>query len=195
MNLLILDNTDSFTWNLYHYFEQIDGVQVRIIPEQTGHLADFERADAIVLSPGPGLPQEHALMLAVLNRYAQSKPILGVCLGLQALVEFCGGSLRNLGDVRHGVAQTTFLEQGEELFAGLGERIITGHYHSWVADDEVPDCLKVIAHGPQNLVMAVRHSVLPLYGVQFHPESILTPKGIEILRNFIHLCERWKAIR
>lgn len=195
MDLLLLDNTDSFTWNLCHYFEQIEDVFVKVVPEQDGNIVDFDDADAIVLSPGPGLPREHALMKAVLNRYAHQKPMLGVCLGMQAIVEFYGGKLKNLSAVWHGVAQITEVKNGEDLFAGLGDRIVTGHYHSWVSEDEVPDPLQVIAHGPQNLVMAIRHKALPVYGVQFHPESILTPKGIEILRNFIHLCERWKAIR
>jgi len=186
MKILILDNYDSFTYNLLHYVEQCcDDVTVRrndaITLEEVGFF------EAIILSPGPGLPTDAGIMPELILHYASSKKILGVCLGHQAIGEAFGSSLKNLDRVLHGVAVPVQVTKANEpLFRGLPPEFPTGRYHSWVIDKTtVPDELEVTATDAQGEVMAVRHRHFDVCGVQFHPESLLTPDGLAMVRNWV----------
>lgn len=186
MKVLIIDNHDSFTYNLYHYLvEMADHVEVW--RNDAFSLTDVNAFDRIVLSPGPGLPSEAGNTLAVLDAFSSQKPILGVCLGLQAIVEHCGGTLLNLPEVLHGRAGQCFAETPvDALFQNIPSPFQIGHYHSWVAHTEtLPAGLRVTARDAHGHIMAVRHNEWPLCGVQFHPESVLTPQGKQMLRNWI----------
>lgn len=151
------------------------------------NLDDLDRYDKIILSPGPGIPSEAGLLLDVIRCYAPSKPILGVCLGHQAIGEVFGGNLVNLSQVYHGVATPVALTQeADYIFAGMPERFEVGRYHSWVVDGHsLPDDLRVTAISDEGLVMALRHARYDVHGIQFHPESVLTPMGAAIIRNFL----------
>ena len=186
MKLLILDNYDSFTFNLVHYVEQFcDDVTVRRNDELT--LDEVEQFDAIVLSPGPGLPKDAGIMPALIQRYAPTKKILGVCLGHQAIGEAFGATLKNLDQVHHGVAiPVNILKPDELLFRNIPLRIETGRYHSWVIDKAtVPTELTITATDDEGEVMAARHDRFDVCGVQFHPESLLTPEGLKIIGNWV----------
>lgn len=183
---LILDNYDSFTFNLVHYVEQFcDDITVKRNDEIS--LDEVEQFDAIILSPGPGLPAHAGIMPELIKRFAPTKKILGVCLGHQAIGEAYGASLKNLNQVHHGVAiPVNVIEKGEPLFLNLPNRIDTGRYHSWVIDGEtVPQELIVTATDNEGEVMAIRHKQFDVCGVQFHPESLLTPDGLKVLENWV----------
>lgn len=185
MRILLLDNYDSFTYNLQHYLQPMVD-EVAVIRNDVLDLDAVDDYDAIVLSPGPGLPADAGCMPALLQRYASSKPILGVCLGLQALAEHFGAQLLNLPEVLHGRPSAAQVLERDGLFAGCEQPMIIGHYHSWVVDAEgLPDCLQVTALHADGYIMALRHRSLPLSGVQFHPESILTPDGRKMLSNWV----------
>lgn len=187
MKILILDNYDSFTFNLVHYVEQFcDDITVKRNNEIT--LEEVEYFDAIILSPGPGLPKNAGIMPDLIKRFASSKKILGVCLGHQAIGEAFGASLKNLNQVHHGVAiPINVIERNEPLFKSLPDKIDTGRYHSWVIDKEtVPSDLIISATDDYGEVMAIRHKTNDVCGVQFHPESLLTPNGLKIIENWIH---------
>jgi anthranilate synthase component 2 len=188
MKLLIIDNYDSFTWNLYHYCLD-HAEEVVVWRNDAFELADVEAFDRIVLSPGPGLPEESGLLMQVLQRYATQKPILGVCLGLQAIAEHFGGKLTNLPEVLHGVATPCFIKDyTDPLFAGIASPFMAAHYHSWVAhEDTLPSTLHITARSEAGHIMALRHTNLPIWGVQFHPESVLTPCGRQLLANWFTL--------
>lgn len=185
MRILLLDNFDSFTWNLYHLLATHAAVDV--IRNDAVTVEEAARYDRIVLSPGPGLPSEAGIMPALLHALAPTKPMLGVCLGLQAIVEEFGGKLINLPQVRHGVAVPCTPETpADGLFAGIATPFQAGLYHSWAADPgKLPAELQITATSREGVVMAVRHRNLPLCGVQFHPESVLTPAGPAIIRNWL----------
>ncbi|MGB0369062.1 MAG: anthranilate synthase component II [Flavobacteriales bacterium] len=186
MQILILDNYDSFTFNLVHYVEQFcDDITVKRNDEIS--LDEVEAFDAIILSPGPGLPKDAGIMPELIKRYAASKKILGVCLGHQAIGEAFGGSLKNLNQVHHGVAiPVNVTDVDDPLFAGLPSRIDTGRYHSWVIDkDSVTSDLVITATDDEGEIMAIRHRELDVRGVQFHPESLLTPEGLKIIENWV----------
>jgi anthranilate synthase component 2 len=186
MKILILDNYDSFTYNLLHYVEQCcDDVTVRRNDAIT--LQEIGQFDTIILSPGPGLPKDAGIMPELILHYASSKRILGVCLGHQAIGEAFGARLKNLNTVLHGVAVPVQVTKANEpLFRGLPLEFPTGRYHSWVIDKAtVPDELEVTATDTQGEVMAVRHSHFDVCGVQFHPESLLTPDGLAMVRNWV----------
>jgi anthranilate synthase component 2 len=186
VKILILDNYDSFTFNLVHYVEQFcDDITVKRNDEIT--LDEVEAFDAIILSPGPGLPKDAGIMPQLIKRYAPTKKILGVCLGHQAIGEAFGASLKNLNQVHHGVAiPVNILEKDEPLFADLPSRIDTGRYHSWVIDKvTVPAELEVTATDDDDEVMAIRHTTFDVCGVQFHPESLLTPDGLKLIANWV----------
>ena len=186
MKLLILDNYDSFTFNLVHYVEQFcDDVTVRRNDAIT--LAEVAHFDAIILSPGPGLPKDAGIMPELIKRYSATKKILGVCLGHQAIGEAFGAKLKNLDQVHHGVAiPSNILVANEPLFRGIPTRIETGRYHSWVIDKEtVPSDLIITASDDDGEVMAIRHREFDVCGVQFHPESLLTPEGLRIIGNWV----------
>ena len=186
MKVLVIDNYDSFTYNLVHYLEDLDcDVTVKRNDQLT--LDEVDAFEKIVLSPGPGLPDEAGLLKAIIKRYAPTKSILGVCLGQQAIAEVYGGTLINLDTVYHGVAtNVTSSVTDESLFNGLEKTIEVGRYHSWVVDPNLPDVLEATSFDDNGQVMSLRHKEYDLKGVQFHPESVLTPHGKKILENWIN---------
>ena len=185
MKIVIIDNYDSFTYNLSHLLKEL-GADVTVVRNDKFELKVLEQYDKIVLSPGPGIPSEAGLLLEVIRTYAGRKPILGVCLGHQAIGEVFGASLENLKEVYHGV-QTEGTQMGNDyIFDGLPERVMMGRYHSWVvAKDSVPECLEVTAMSDDGEIMAMRHRQYDIHGIQFHPESVLTPEGKTIVGNFL----------
>ena len=185
MKIVIIDNYDSFTYNLSHLLKDL-GAEVDVVRNDKFELKDLEQYDKIVLSPGPGIPSEAGLLLEVIRTYAGRKPILGVCLGHQAIGEVFGASLENLKEVYHGV-QTEGTQLGNDyIFEGLPERVMMGRYHSWVvAKDSVPECLEVTAMSDDGEILAMRHRQYDIHGIQFHPESVLTPEGKTIVGNFL----------
>ena len=185
MKIVIIDNYDSFTYNLSHLIKEI-GAEVTVIRNDQFTLNQLERFDKIVLSPGPGIPSEAGLLLNVIKTYKGRKPILGVCLGHQAIGEVFGGTLENLSDVFHGVATEGTQFSNDYIFDSLPKRITMGRYHSWVVSREnFPTCLEVTAVSDEGQIMALKHKNYDIHGIQFHPESVLTPEGKTILRNFI----------
>ena len=188
MKILVFDNYDSFTYNLVHLVEKILHQKVDVYRNDQVSLDKVNAYDKIILSPGPGLPEEAGLLLPLIRQYAASKSILGVCLGHQAIAEVFGGRLVNLSTVYHGVSGPVRLYADKEpaLFAGLPATIEVGRYHSWiVGDDDFPEQLEVTARDENNYIMALRHKQYDVQGVQFHPESVLTPDGEKIMRNWL----------
>lgn len=185
MRILLLDNYDSFTWNLQHLLEPYAAVDVVLNDALT--VEEAARYDRIVLSPGPGLPAEAGIMPELLTKLMPTHPILGICLGMQAMVEVCGGTLFNQPKVQHGVSVKCIVEVPlDPLFAGLAEPFDVGLYHSWAADPAtLPPDLQITARSEPGIIMAVRHTKLNVCGVQFHPESVMTPMGARIIRNWI----------
>ncbi len=192
MHILVLDNYDSFTYNLVQYLQELLGHKVDVFRNDAIALEAVERYDVIVLSPGPGLPSEAGIMPDLLQRYAAEKVILGVCLGHQAIGEAFGGVLQNLTQVYHGISTPIFCDPASSvLFEELPAEWEAGRYHSWVVNKEsVPDCLQVTAWDAQGEVMAFRHREHDVFGVQFHPESIMTPLGKAMLNNFLEYASR-----
>lgn len=185
MKIVIIDNYDSFTYNLSHLVKEL-GAEVSVVRNDEFELEALDAFDKIILSPGPGIPSEAGLLLEVIRHYAGRKPILGVCLGHQAIGEVFGGQLTNLSTVFHGVATEGTQLGNDYLFDGLPERITMGRYHSWVVDREGwPEALEVTALSDEGQVMALRHRKMDIHGIQFHPESVLTPDGRHMLENFI----------
>ena len=189
MQIALLDNSDSFTYNLALYLEECDGVQLAIIPSAQFDPDDAMRYDKLVISPGPGLPADHPGIIPLIRQYADRIPMLGVCLGLQAMCLAFGGRLVNLSRVYHGVqGDIRITDPGDPLFFGIPSHLEAGRYHSWACDPEAfPDAFRVTAIDETGAIMAARHMRYPLHGVQFHPESILTPLGRTIVRNFVAL--------
>ena len=185
MKIVIIDNYDSFTYNLSHLVKEL-GAEVSVVRNDEFELEALDAFDKIILSPGPGIPSEAGLLLEVIRHYAGRKPILGVCLGHQAIGEVFGGQLTNLSTVFHGVATEGTQLGNDYLFDGLPERITMGRYHSWVVDREGwLEALEVTALSDEGQVMALRHRKMDIHGIQFHPESVLTPDGRHMLENFI----------
>lgn len=184
--ILVIDNYDSFTYNLVHYLESLD-CNVTVVRNDEIDPDDIEHFDKILLSPGPGIPSQAGLLLEIIKRYAPSKSILGICLGQQAIGEVYGGSLINLDTVYHGVAASIKITVIDEpLFKGLHKEIIVGRYHSWsVAVNDFPEALEITSIDENGQVMSLRHRVYDVRGVQFHPESILTPDGKKMLENWV----------
>lgn len=187
MKILLIDNFDSFTYNLVHALESLDA-EVTVVRNNEPFEEAWRQCDAVVLSPGPGLPEEAGNLLEVVEITLGQKPMLGVCLGHQALLEYHGCELRNMKTVRHGESDRANIPGKDSvLFAGLGDEVEIGLYHSWaVRADEVPPDFKVTAT-LNGYAMAVEHQTLPIFGVQFHPESVLTPNGLTILRNWLRV--------
>ena len=187
MKIVIIDNYDSFTYNLAHLVKDL-GADVTVYRNDQFRLNELESFDKIILSPGPGIPSEAGLLLDVIKAYAGRKPILGVCLGHQAIGEHFGGRLTNLSEVYHGV-QTEGTQFGTDpIFDGLPRRIVMGRYHSWVVDRAgLPDCLEVTAVSDDGQIMALQHKNYNIHGIQFHPESVLTPDGRAIINNWLSL--------
>ena len=187
MKIVIIDNYDSFTYNLSHLVKEL-GAEVTVVRNDQFELAELEPYSKIILSPGPGIPSEAGLLLDVIRTYAGKKPILGVCLGHQAIGEVFGGKLENLSDVFHGVATPCHIVNDDPIFSGIERDITIGRYHSWVVSNEnFPDCLEVTAVSDEGQVMALRHKTLNVRGIQFHPESVLTPDGKKMLQNWLFL--------
>lgn len=186
MNVLLIDNYDSFTYNLDQLLRE-EGAEVTVVRNDCFDLSLPAAYDKIVLSPGPGIPDEAGLLKPVISHYAASKPILGVCLGEQAIGEVFGAGLVNIDHVFHGVQTPVHITAPDYIFNGLPETIDVGRYHSWVVDGKgLPDCLEVTALSDEGQIMALRHKTYDVHGIQFHPESILTPRGREIIHNFVH---------
>ncbi|HOF98646.1 MAG TPA: aminodeoxychorismate/anthranilate synthase component II [Paludibacteraceae bacterium] len=186
MKLLVFDNYDSFTYNLVHIVKKLGFTDVEVHRNDRISLEEINRFDKIILSPGPGVPSESGILLDLIKTYASSKSIFGVCLGVQAIAEAFGGSLLNLPQVYHGIASEVSIFDDEVLFRNLPEKIIAGRYHSWVVNDStLPPCLQVTAKDEQGTIMALKHRTLDVRGVQFHPESVLTPSGEQILKNWL----------
>ena len=187
MKTVIIDNYDSFTYNLSHLVKEL-GAEVSVVRNDRFNLGDIDAFDKIILSPGPGIPSEAGLLLDVIRRYAGRKPILGVCLGHQAIGEAFGGMLENLSEVFHGVATPCHIIAEDPLFKGIAPEFEVGRYHSWVVSKEnFPDCLEITAVSNEGQVMALRHRTMEIHGIQFHPESVLTPEGRIIIQNFLAL--------
>ena len=172
MKILLLDNYDSFTYNLLHAVKELGATDIEVVRNDQIGLDNVERFDKIILSPGPGIPEEAGLLLPIIKKYAATKSILGVCLGHQAI----GGVQTPVSILRQDV-----------LFEGLGKEIPVGRYHSWVVSrEDFPDCLEITAESREGQIMALRHRTYDVHGIQFHPESVLTPQGKEIIKNFLN---------
>lgn len=185
MKIVIIDNYDSFTYNLSHLLKEL-GADVTVLRNDKFQLADLEPFDKIVLSPGPGIPSEAGLLLDVIRTYSGRKPMLGVCLGHQAIGEAFGGTLTNLSDVFHGVATEGTNLGNDYIFDGIPEKFTMGRYHSWVVNrDTLPSCLEITALSEEGQIMALRHRLLDIHGIQFHPESVLTPEGKTMIENWL----------
>nr|WP_315158396.1 aminodeoxychorismate/anthranilate synthase component II [uncultured Flavobacterium sp.] len=183
--ILVIDNYDSFTYNLVHYLEDLD-CEVTVYRNDEFDLDEIAHFDKILLSPGPGIPDEAGLLKAVIQKYGPTKSIFGVCLGQQAIGEVYGGTLSNLDKVYHGVATTVkTIVNDELLFDGLEPTFEVGRYHSWVVDANVPDVLEITSIDENGQVMSLRHKSYDVRGVQFHPESVLTPDGKKMLENWV----------
>ncbi|WP_282134503.1 anthranilate synthase component II [Seonamhaeicola maritimus] len=184
--VLVIDNYDSFTYNLVHYLEDLN-CDVTVYRNDKLELEDVEPFDKIVLSPGPGIPDEAGLLKAIIEKYAPTKSILGVCLGQQAIGEVFGGSLVNLDEVYHGVAtKVEICVDDESIFKGLDKEIEVGRYHSWVVNANLPESLEATSYDANGQVMSLRHKTYDVKGVQYHPESVLTPNGKKILENWVN---------
>ncbi len=185
--ILVLDNYDSFTYNLVHYVREFDGFQVDIFRNDEIGIEEAGAYDGIILSPGPGIPSEAGLLLPIIDAYKQSRRILGVCLGLQAITEVFGGRLINISKVFHGVATPIHqCEPSHYLFKNIPATFMAGRYHSWIADRiDFPACLQIHAVDDEGSIMAISHEIWDVCGVQFHPESILTPDGKVMIYNWL----------
>ena len=186
MKILLFDNYDSFTYNLLHILKEL-GADVEVHRNDKISLEEIERFDKILLSPGPGIPEEAGILLPLIRRYAPTKSILGVCLGEQAIGEAFGATLINLTDVHHGVCSDIRIGAKDPIFEGLEPGIRVGRYHSWaVSKENFPDCLEITAvDTEEGQIMGLRHREYDVRGIQFHPESVLTPKGKTIIENWL----------
>ena len=188
MKILLFDNYDSFTYNLLHILKEL-GADVEVFRNDKITLDEMDRFDKIVLSPGPGIPEEAGILLPLIRRYAPTKSILGVCLGEQAIGEAFGAKLINLTEVHHGVCSDVRVVANDPLFNGLDRTLRVGRYHSWVVSKEdLPDCLEITAEDTEEgQIMGLRHKTYNVRGIQFHPESVLTPRGKEIIKNWLSI--------
>lgn len=186
IKILLLDNYDSFTYNLVHVIKSLGYENVDVYRNDKIELSQIDQYDKIILSPGPGLPSEAGIMMELIKEYAGKKSILGVCLGHQAIAEVFGAKLENIPTVFHGVQTAIKIVIEDYIFAGLPKEILAGRYHSWiVSKNDFPNELEVTAVDRAGDIMALKHKQLDLHGVQFHPESILTPDGARIIQNFL----------
>lgn len=186
--VLVIDNYDSFTYNLVHYIEAITQSSCEVKRNNEVEIQEMESFSHLVFSPGPGLPEEAGKMIDLIKAYAESKKILGVCLGHQALGVAFGGKLKNLSQVFHGIETTIKKAKEDELFKGIPNQFEVGRYHSWVIEKtSLPDCFDVTSSDEDGEIMSISHKKLPIKGVQFHPESIMTSNGMTIMKNFIEL--------
>ena len=185
MKTVIIDNYDSFTYNLAHLVKEL-GTEVDVLRNDKFELEELEKYDKIILSPGPGIPEEAGLLLEVIRTYAGRKPILGVCLGEQAIGQAFGGKLTNLSEVFHGIQTNVKIKNKDYIFSGLPTEIPVGRYHSWVVDtEEFPEELVITAISSEGQIMALKHREYDVHCIQFHPESVLTPDGKQIVGNWL----------
>jgi len=185
MKTVIIDNYDSFTYNLAHLVKEL-GTEVDVLRNDKFELEELEKYDKIILSPGPGIPEEAGLLLEVIRTYAGRKPMLGVCLGEQAIGQAFGGKLTNLSEVFHGIQTNVKIKNKDYIFSGLPTEIPVGRYHSWVVDtEEFPEELVITAISSEGQIMALKHREYDVHGIQFHPESVLTPDGKQIVGNWL----------
>lgn len=184
--IVVIDNYDSFVYNLVHYLEELD-CQVTVLRNNQLNIEDLAAYDKILLSPGPGIPDEAGLLKDIIKTYATSKPIFGVCLGQQAIGEVFGGKLTNLNNVFHGIAtDVTLTVQNEPLFKGLNSTFKVGRYHSWVVSKEdFPESLEITSLDENGQIMSLRHRDFDICAVQYHPESVLTPDGKTMIKNWV----------
>lgn len=183
--VLVIDNYDSFTYNLVHYLEELD-CEVAVKRNDKIELSEIEDYPYILLSPGPGIPDEAGMLKEIISRYADSKKIFGVCLGQQAIAEVFGGKLVNLDRVYHGVATQIETRGDDYVFKNLPARLDVGRYHSWIVHPDLPDCLEATALDENGGIMALKHKSYNVRAVQFHPESVLTPHGKKMLENWLN---------
>jgi anthranilate synthase component 2 len=183
----LIDFYDSFTYNIFHYLESC-GVEVHVVEDRAVKIDEVENYDCIVFSPGPGLPSETQSMLLILEKYSGTKKILGICLGMQGIASFYGDELYNLEKVKHGVSEIIHVDPKVNLFNDLDKNQEVGLYHSWAVRINPNSNLKVTALSNEHVTMALQHKELPIYGVQFHPESILSENGKQMLKNFLFVC-------
>ncbi len=183
-NILVIDNYDSFTYNLVHYLEDLN-CKVTVKRNDQLNLEEVAPFDKIVLSPGPGIPDEAGLLKEIIATYAPTKSIFGVCLGQQAIAEVFGGSLDNLDQVYHGIATKITIVKDDILFEGMPKEIEVGRYHSWVVNTNLPLSLEVTSVDENGQIMSLRHKEYDVCAVQFHPESVLTPEGKMMLKNWL----------
>ena len=183
--VLVIDNYDSFTYNLVHYLQDMD-CEVVVKRNDKLSLEEVDQFEKILLSPGPGIPDEAGLLKAIIKRYGPTKSILGICLGQQAIAEVYGGSIENLNKVYHGVATSIKrINDDEILYKGIPKEFEVGRYHSWVVSKEMPDCLMTTSIDENGEIMSIKHVVHDVRAVQYHPESILTPLGKQLLKNWV----------
>jgi len=186
--ILLIDNNDSFTYNIVDYLRRMDGIEFKVIKSHAIVLDKISEFDKIIISPGPGLPKDFPRLLNVFTRFLECKPILGICLGHQALVEYLGGSLMQLHPVIHGQAHALKILKNDMIFNEIPGVSRVGLYHSWAVNEkDLPENLEVLAVSEQGVIMAIKHKDYPVYGVQFHPESHITDHGYTLLSNFIEL--------
>lgn len=185
--ILLLDNYDSFTYNLLHAVKELGRTDVEVFRNDQITLDEVDRFDKIILSPGPGIPKEAGLLLPIIKCYAPTKAILGVCLGHQAIGETFGATLENLTEVYHGVQTPVNIIKEDIVFRGMENELLVGRYHSWaVSRKAFPECLEITAESKEGQIMALRHKSYNVHGIQFHPESVLTPQGKLIIQNFLN---------
>ena len=189
MKILVIDNYDSFTYNLVHAIKKISGLPVDVARNDEISLKEIEKYDKIVLSPGPGIPEEAGSLLEIIKAFAPKKSMLGVCLGHQAIGEAFGGKLHNMNRVLHGIATPVDLTENKSiLFSGLPQSFEVGRYHSWIVEKEdLPDCFVVTSYDKDGLIMSMKHKEYDVESVQFHPESVLTPLGEKMIENWLNL--------
>ena len=186
MKILVLDNYDSFTYNLVQMIEQIVNEKIDVFRNDKISLEEVAKYDKIILSPGPGIPEEAGILLDLIKKYAPTKSIFGVCLGQQAIAEAFGGTLINLSEIYHGVATESTQIKEHKLFKDLPEILEVGRYHSWAVNPEnFHDELEITSVDASGMIMSLKHKIYDVHAVQYHPESILTPKGKQILENFL----------
>ncbi|GAB7087531.1 anthranilate synthase component II [Marinifilum fragile] len=187
MKILVLDNYDSFTYNLVEYLRKLGANDIDVYRNKEIELKDVAKYDKILLSPGPGIPDEAGILKDLIKEYAATKSILGVCLGEQAIAEVFGGSIENLNKVYHGVATSIFRTESDQgVLKGIDQEFKAARYHSWnVVEQDLPDCLEITCRDSEGAIMGIRHKVYDVEGVQFHPESVLTPEGMKMIENWL----------
>ncbi|MBN1791834.1 MAG: aminodeoxychorismate/anthranilate synthase component II [Bacteroidales bacterium] len=187
--ILVIDNYDSFTYNLVHYIDKLTGTYPDVFRNDAIGLDEAGEYDKILLSPGPGIPEEAGICIDLIRRYGPEKSILGICLGHQAIGQAFGAGIVNLSLVYHGIATpVTVTDLSEPLFHNIPTKFIAGRYHSWVVSrDSLPECLTITSEDGEGIIMGISHKQYDVRGLQFHPESVLTENGIEIIRNWLNL--------